>query len=150
MTVGSDQVTTRAPKAPQPVIALFNANDDTVDMVKRMLGADGYDCRTGCHFADLKKGLVDFGRYLHQQNPDVVIIDISPPYAENWDFFSTLRDDPAMVGRTLVLTTTNKARLDDAVGGDSDAFELVGKPYDLDQIKTAIVAAVKHRNDPQR
>ena len=125
------------------VVALINASDDTVDMVQRMLDASGFNCLIGCHFADLKKGRIDFSRYLGQHDPDVVIFDISPPYKENWDFFKTLRDAKAMEGRGLVLTTTNKARLDETVGKDSDAFEIVGKPYDLDQIKVAIHAAGK-------
>jgi DNA-binding response OmpR family regulator len=125
------------------VVALFNASDDTVEMVQRMLDASGYSCLVGCHFADLKKGRVDFARYLDLHSPEVVIFDISPPYKENWLFFKTLRDGPAMQGRGLVLTTTNKARLDEAVGDDSKAFEIVGKPYDLDEIKFAIQAALK-------
>jgi DNA-binding response OmpR family regulator len=125
------------------VVALFNASDDTVDMVQRMLDASGFSCLIGCHFSDLKKGRVDFARYLGEHEPDVVIVDISPPYAENWRFFKTLRDGRAMEGRGLVLTTTNKKRLDETVGEDSEAFEVVGKPYDLDQIKDAIQASLK-------
>src|SRR6202171_3917000 len=125
------------------VVALINASDDTVEMVQRMLDASGFDCLIGCHFSDLKKGRIDFARYLAKHDPDVLIFDISPPYKENWDFFRTLRDAKEMEGRGLVLTTTNKARLDESVGKDSHAFEVVGKPYDLDQIKAAIHAAEK-------
>src|ERR1700683_2575932 len=73
-----------------PVVALFNASDDTVEMVRRMLGASDFNCVIGCHFADLRKGSIDFARYLEKQDPEVVIIDISPPYLENWNFFKTL------------------------------------------------------------
>ena len=125
------------------VVALFNASDDTVDMVQRMLDASGFECLVGAHFADLKKGCIDFAHYLGKHDPEVVIFDISPPYQENWDFFKTLRDGKAMQGRGLVLTTTNKDRLDETVGGDSKAFEIVGKPYDLNQIKVAIYASLK-------
>jgi DNA-binding response OmpR family regulator len=125
------------------VVALFNASDDTVEMVQRMLDASGFDCLVGCHFADLKKGTIDFARYLGEHEPQVVIFDISPPYKENWDFFKTLRDGEAMEGRGLVLTTTNKERLDETVGRDSEAFEIVGKPYDLDQFKDAMHAALE-------
>ena len=52
-----------------------------------------------------------------------------------------------MHGRGLVLTTTNKDRLDEAVGANSEAFEIVGKPYDLDEIKFAIQAAMKRVGD---
>jgi DNA-binding response OmpR family regulator len=127
----------------KPVIALFNASDDTVDMVQRMLDASGFSCLVGCHFADLKRGRVDFARYVGEHQPEVVIFDISPPYLENWQYFKTLRDGKAMDGRGLVLTTTNKERLDETVGQDSEAFEVVGKPYDLDQIRAAIHAALK-------
>jgi DNA-binding response OmpR family regulator len=124
------------------VVALFNASDDTVEMVQHMLRASDFECLIGCHFADLRKGRVDFARYIGEHEPHVVIFDISPPYEENWRFFKTLRDDKAMQGRGLVLTTTNKQRLDETVGNDSDAFEIVGKPYDLAQIEGAIKAAM--------
>jgi len=125
------------------VVALFNASDDTVEMVQRMLDAAGVHCLVGCHFADLRKGNVDFVRYLAQHDPKVVVFDISPPYEENWAFFKTLRDAKTMTGRGLVLTTTNKDRLDEVVGGDSTALEVVGKPYDLKQIMRAIDEAAR-------
>ena len=132
-----------APQSSKWVIALFNSSDDTVEMVQRMLDASGFNCLVGCHFADLKSGFVDFTRYLNRHQPDVVIFDISPPYAENWRFFKELRDGKAMAGRGLVLTTTNKERLDETAGQDSDAIEIVGKPYDLGQIESAIHGALK-------
>jgi DNA-binding response OmpR family regulator len=133
------------------VVALINASDDTVEMVQRMLDASGFECLVGCHFADLKKGTINFARYVEKHQPEVVIFDISPPYVENWAFFKTLRDGDAMHGRGLVLTTTNKTRLDETVGRDSEAFEIVGKPYDLDQIGTAIHAALaRSRAQPAR
>lgn len=129
------------------VVALFNASDDTVEMVQRMLDATGFNCLVGCHFADLKKGSIDFTTYLNKHRPEVVIIDISPPYADNWAFFKTLRDAGAMTGRGLVLTTTNKVRLDEAAGADSEALEIVGKPYDLGQIHGAIQSALLRVRD---
>jgi CheY-like chemotaxis protein len=131
------------------VVALFNASDDTVEMVQRMLDASDFSCLVGCHFADLKKGRIDFGRYLAQYSPEVVIVDVSPPYAENWQFLKTLLHDKAMIGRGIVVTTTNKMRLDETVGCDSEALEIVGKPYDLDQIKAAIHAALKRARQPR-
>jgi hypothetical protein len=110
-----DAPASSAPKsAAKSVVALFNSSDDTVDMVRRMLDASGSGFATliGCRLADLKKGRVDFERYvaLHQG---------------------------------LVLTTTSKDRLDETVGRDSEALEIVGKPYDLRQIESAIRAAMK-------
>jgi DNA-binding response OmpR family regulator len=123
------------------MVALFNASDDTIDMVQKLLtAAGGTQTLIWCHFADLKKGVVDFGKYIEQHNPEVVIFDLSPPYDENWTFFKTMRDAKSMHGRGIVLTTTNKARLDEVLGEDSYALEVVGRPTDLQQIDAAIKA----------
>jgi hypothetical protein len=55
-----------------------------------------------------------------------------------------------MIGRGLILTTTNKKELDAAVGKDSEAFEIVGKPYDLDQIGGAIRGALQRPAGPKK
>jgi DNA-binding response OmpR family regulator len=123
------------------IVALFNASDDTVDMVQALLTAAG-DAQSliWCHFTDLKKGIVDFAAFIEQHNPEVVVVDISPPYDQNWNFFKTMRDSPLMKGRGMILTTTNKNRLDEVVGADSHALEVVGKAQDLHEIDAAIKA----------
>jgi hypothetical protein len=126
-------------KTAQGIVALFNASDDTIDMIQSLLTTSGSDqTLIWCHFADLKKGIVDFGKYMDKHNPEVVIFDLSPPYDENWKFFKTMRDDQVMKGRGAVLTTTNKDRLDEVLGEDSHALEVVGRGKDLREIDTAI------------
>ena len=90
----------------------------------------------------MKKGIINFSDFLAKHNPAVVIFDISPPYRENWRFFETMRDSLEMKSRGIVLTTTNKKRLDEIVGDNSDAIEIVGKPYDLQEISDAIENAL--------
>jgi hypothetical protein len=121
------------------IVALFNASDDTIDMIEAILKeGDRAQTLVWCHFADLKKGVVDFKKYLEQHNPEVVVFDISPPYDANWKFYKTMRDADVMRGRGSVLTTTNKARLDEVLGTDSHALEVVGKVEDLKQIEAEI------------
>src|SRR6476469_7306393 len=121
------------------VVALFNASDDTIDMVQKLLTASGREqVLIWCHFADLKKGIIDFGKSMEKHNPELVIFDLSPPYDENWSFFKTMRDAKTMQGRGVVLTTTNKNRLDEVLGEDSHALEVVGRAKDLQEIDTAI------------
>jgi DNA-binding response OmpR family regulator len=121
------------------IVALFNASDDTIDMVQRLLTkSDSGQTLIWCHFADLKKGVVDFDRYIRKHSPEVVIFDLSPPYDENWTYFKKMRDNGIMKGRGIVLTTTNKDRLDEVLGSDSHALEVVGRPEDLALIDGAI------------
>ena len=129
-----------SPRGTSPgVVALFNASDDTIDMVQRLLTKSGRSqTLIWCHFADLRKGIVDFGKYMGKHNPEVVIFDLSPPYDQNWQFFKTMRDADTMKRRGVVLTTTNKNRLDEVLGEDSHALEVVGRPKDLHQIGVAI------------
>jgi DNA-binding response OmpR family regulator len=134
-------------KTAEGIVALFNASDDTIDMIQALLKqAGGAQSLVWCHFADLKKGVVDFKRYLNKHNPEVVIFDISPPYDENWQFFKTMRDAEVMRGRGSVLTTTNKNRLDEVLGTDSQALEVVGKTKDLKEIQGAIAAETEKAN----
>jgi hypothetical protein len=129
-----DQEGDRCPvqqKRPQVSWPWFNASDDTVDMVQTLLTASAREqTLIRCHFADPKKGIVNFDEYMHKHNPEVVIFDLSPPYDENWRFFKTIRDAKTMEGRGMVLTTTNKNRLDEVLGEDSHVLEVVGKPKD--------------------
>jgi len=130
------------------IVALFNASDDTIDMVQDLLKqASNAQTLVWCHFYDLKKGVVDFAQYLSKHNPEVVIFDISPPYDQNWTFFKTMRDANGMRGRGSVLTTTNKARLDEVLGADSHALEVVGKSRDLRQIGAAIAAETRKAHE---
>ncbi len=123
------------------IVALFNASDDTIDMIQKLLTeANQSQTLIWCHFADLKKGIVDFAKYIDKHNPEIVIFDISPPYDENWRFFKTMRDADTMQARGVVLTTTNKNRLDEVLGEDSHALEVVGRPKDLLEIDAAIKA----------
>jgi DNA-binding response OmpR family regulator len=121
------------------VVALFNASDDTVHMLESVLSVAGLTL-LWCRFADVRKGHIDFGEFIQRHNPEVVIFDISPPYGLNWNFFATMRDHQAMKGRGVVLTTTNKQRLDEIVDADSHALEVVGKPADLERLQIAIEA----------
>ena len=126
----------------QGIVALFNASDDTIDMIQNLLTESGREqTLIWCHFADLKKGIVNFEKYMEKHNPEVVIFDLSPPYDENWQFFKTMRDAKTMKGRGAVLTTTNKNRLDEVLGHDSHALEVVGRAKDLKEIDEAIRVA---------
>jgi hypothetical protein len=127
-------------------VVLFEASEDTVEMMQALLTEAGASqSLLRCPLADLKRGITDFRKYLEQHHPEVVIVDLSPPYAENWAFFTTMRDAMAMEGRGIVLTTTSKQRLDEVIGEDSHAYEVVGTHVDhaliLDEIKVATLLA---------
>jgi DNA-binding response OmpR family regulator len=123
------------------VVAVVNSSEDTVEMLRECLVHHGFTSVVTAHVHDFKTGAADFPKYLHDHDPAVIVYDVSIPYEKNWAFLRLLLDSDSMRGRKVVLTTTNKQRLEELVG-PTDAFEIVGKPYDLDQIVGAVKAKI--------
>jgi DNA-binding NtrC family response regulator len=126
------------------IIAVVNSNEDTVEMLRNCLQQHGFSSIVTGHIHDFKTGAVDFPGFLEQHDPAVIVYDVSLPYDRNWTFLRLLLDTDAMRGRKVVVTTTNKSRLEELVGA-TDAFEIVGKPYDLERIVGAVEAALGTR-----
>ena len=123
----------------EPVLAVFNASEDTVAFVTMFFEQRGF-LVVGQSWPALDPLRADVAEaFLSQHRPDVVVFDVSLPYEENWQHFVTFRK--ILDGRRvpLVLTTTNKRALSDLIGSTA-AIEIVGKPYDLE----ALAAAVEH------
>jgi DNA-binding NarL/FixJ family response regulator len=115
----------------------------TVEMLRLWLQQSGFTSIVTGHVQDFKSGDVDFVDFVRRHKPDIFIYDVSIPYDKKRRFLHTLMRTEVMRGRKLVVTTTNKARLEELVGSEASvAIEIVGKPYDLQQIADAIKAAL--------
>jgi DNA-binding NtrC family response regulator len=122
------------------VVAVINSNADTVEMLRLALQQARVESVTA-PIEEIKRGLLDFPRFLEEHAPRVVIYDIPPPYDQNWEFLRLLRTTEAMRARAVVVTTTHKGHLEKLVG-PTDAIEIIGKPYDLDQVIRAVRQAL--------
>jgi CheY-like chemotaxis protein len=132
---------------PEPAIrtvAVFNASDDTVEMLKALLSSRGYRALSE-RVDHVKSGELNFVEFLSTHRPHALIWDIAPPYDRNWNFVQLLRSINPLQGCGLVLTTTNKRHVDSLAGHDTGAFEIVGKPYDLEAIVEAVENSLERR-----
>ncbi len=120
-------------------VAILNSSDEIVETLQILLDEEGFHT-VGGHVTDFKKGKRDFVAFCQEYDPQVILFDISPPYEENWTFLQLLQNTKEAAGRQFVITTTNKAVLEKLVG-KTGAIEVVGKPFDLEEI----VATVKKR-----
>jgi CheY-like chemotaxis protein len=125
--------------AKPPVVAVINSSEETVQAIRDVLEAAGYNT-SGAHVDEFRKGKKDLLAYVEQHQPDVIVYDVSPPYEENWHFLNLCR--AAVKGPKFVISTTNKRALDSLVG-ETEAIEIIGKPFDLEQILGAVQRALE-------
>lgn len=122
-------------------VAVFNASDETVSMLVEALTLRGHR-GIGGSVDDVKAGRLDFVAFVEAHSPDGIIWDVAPPYDHNWRFLKLVRGLGALQRCAFVATTTNKVHLDRLIGRDSGATELIGKPYDVEQIVDLLEAAM--------
>ena len=121
------------------VVAVFNTSEDTTDLLRIVFEQAGYVVVSA--FTNLvRDGRVELEAFMRQHQPGVIVYDIAVPYEQNWRLFEHIRLAPACEGVSFVLTTTNLGHVQ-RLAGSEKVYEIVGKPYDLDQIVNAISAA---------
>lgn len=94
------------------------------------------------HVDDIKRGRLDFLKFLEMHDPQVVIWDVPPPYDHNWVFLRLVRSSRAMEQRVAIVTTTNKVALERLVG-PTDAIEIFTKPYDVEALIETITRTLR-------
>jgi DNA-binding NarL/FixJ family response regulator len=129
----------------RPVVAIFNSNDDVVEMLRYALENAGMVVVSG-HVDAIRRGHQRLSDFVQEHEPSVILYDLVPPYDRSWHFLEHLRDAPSMKGRRFVITSTNARRATEIIGGAEHVLEIVGKPYDLEAIIKAVQAADGRRD----
>lgn len=122
-----------------PSVAILNSSQDTIDVLQVALENEGFAVAS-THVSSVKSGEVDLLEFVAKHTPDVIIYDVALPYEENWKFLRLLQSSEPLKTIKWVLTTTHRKRLEELVGECGEVYEIIGKPYDLQQV----VDAVRH------
>jgi DNA-binding response OmpR family regulator len=117
-------------------VAVIHSDEDVIETLLLLLEEEGYHA-VGELLGNFKEDRVYFAAFCQQHQPQLIILDIPPPYEEHWAFFHLLKDSKAAEGRQFLLTTTNKRMLEE-LGGKTEEFEMIGRPFDLEELITAV------------
>ncbi len=126
-------------------VAVMNTSKEITVVLEEILQSEGFStCTTYTYMLKEHKGMFD--EFLKKNKPSVIVYDIAIPYEENYALFQELSQKPSVDSISFVLTTTNKKALEKLVGKTS-VHEIIGKPYDLQEIVTAVKEACgrKHK-----
>ena len=122
----------------RPIVLVLNTNIDTVEMLRAALDAEGF-LVTSAFVDELARGQADLEPIVRMHPPSAVIYDVAIPYDRTWAYKEHLQERPELKDVPFVITTTNVRRLREVVKeAGSDVIEIVGKPYDLEQIVATI------------
>jgi CheY-like chemotaxis protein len=123
---------------PHLKVLILDNSSDILELLSTDLQCRGCAVTTASVSA-IRHGEIDGARLIEAAAPDVVVFDVALPYEANWRVAMDLQSDPR-VRMPFVLTTTNALAVRRLIG--RDLIELVGKPYDLDTLYSAIVRSV--------
>jgi DNA-binding response OmpR family regulator len=123
-----------------PVVAVVNTSQEITNLLEVLFQIEGFQVVTAFTL-DIKEGRFDFDQLVRDHQPDAVVWDIAIPYEANWALFEQIAASPAGQRCRFILTTTNKLALRSLVG-EVAVHELIGKPFDLDEIVGAVRRAM--------
>jgi DNA-binding response OmpR family regulator len=126
------------------VAAVVNTSPDVVELLREAFEQAGMTTVSAFTF-DIRDGRVDLDGFIHQYDPRVIVYDVAPPYEANWRLFQQISSRPVMSGRAFVLTATNAAHVQKLAGSQWPIYEVVGKPFDLEQVTRAVKEASRSR-----
>jgi CheY-like chemotaxis protein len=133
-----------AASATVPVVAIINSNDDLVEMLRLSFEQAGFVV-VSAHVDAIKRGETNLTDFLRIHLPNVIVFDVVPPYDRSYRFVEHLRGIDVLRGCQFVLTSPNPERAHELAKTSEQVYEVVGKPYDLEQITRAVKEATRAR-----
>lgn len=94
----------------------------------------------------IRDGQVDIEAMMRLHDPKVIVYDIAPPYAANWQLFQHVASLPVMQGRFFILSTMNTKHVEKLASESGlPIFEIVDTPHNLSVLIDEVWQALRAR-----
>lgn len=88
-------------------------------------------------------------RLIRDEMPNLIMLDFLLPKMNGWDVFQHIQADPALSAIPLVVMSGRKEEVTEKLPEPFEYFEFIEKPFEKEELMTAIKAAMmKARNRP--
>jgi DNA-binding response OmpR family regulator len=139
--VDHESFESRIGSGPIPLIAVVDDDPDILELVSVHLKKAGMKVRA---FPDAGP----FYSFLHQDTPDLVILDLMLPDADGIDICKSLRQEERSSAVPIIMLTARADELDRVLGLEIGADDYITKPFSPKEL-VARVKAVLRRSRPR-
>jgi len=112
-------------------VLLIDDDQTNLDFMRQLLRLEGHELIWA---ADGEQGLA----LLRQLRPDLIICDVIMPHLGGYAVLETVRADPQLSGVPVLLFSAAMDEEARAMGMRRGATEVIAKPFDLAQLRSAI------------
>jgi DNA-binding response OmpR family regulator len=124
------------------IVAVINTSEDVAGLISGVLADEGFE-PVVAYVPEFRTGRQDLADFLREHEPAAIVWDIAVPYDVNWQFVCDAQASGVLGDRPIVFTTTNVAALQDLIGTTPPRLiELIGRPFDLEEIVWAVRRAI--------
>jgi len=122
------------------LVVIVEDSAEVADILRLILQEEGFRVAVERHEDLARPGYLR--RFLDERNPWVFLWDIPPPLREQWTLLERVRR--AAPHKSFVVTSTNRGVLEQFAAPGK--FEILAKPFDIDEMLRALHRAAEGRS----
>ncbi len=126
----------RTPSIPVPLVAIVDDDRDILELVSVHIKRAGMKAR---EFADAE----GFYGFLHQDTPDIVILDLMLPDADGIEICKFLRRDERFSALPVIMLTARADEVDRVLGLEIGADDYITKPFSPKELVSRVKAVLR-------
>ncbi len=136
--MSSPTVEPRTPM-PSPLVAIVDDDRDILELVSVNVRKAGMKARA---FAEAES----FYRFLHEEVPDIVILDLMLPDADGIEICKFIRKDVRLSALPVIMLTARVDEVDRVLGLEIGADDYITKPFSPKELVSRVKAVLRRSN----